>query len=245
MAFRRSTVRVGERGRGMPAPTNVGASAYRAGCRDGGRWWVVATPIFHITHVENLRSVAELGLLCDSGMEAKEIAFRSIAYASLKAQRAAKEVDCEPGGTLADYVPFYFASRSPMLYTISLNNVAGAEGQQEKVVHLVLSAEALFDRQPCVFTNGHAIIDISDFYNDLVDLDKIDWDVMKAKYWSTDGTGEMRRKRQAEFLAQGHVPWQMVQAIGVRDAECEGLVAETLTGVAHVPAVLVRPHWYY
>jgi hypothetical protein len=44
-----------------------------------------------------------------------------------------------------------------MLYTISRNNVPGAEGEQYKIVHLVLNAESLFAAGGCVFTDGHAI----------------------------------------------------------------------------------------
>jgi len=95
---------------------------------------VAVRPVFHITHVENLKSIAAVGLLCDEDMDEEQIEFRSIAYQNIKVQRAATEVPIEPYGTLADYVPFYFAPRSPMLFTISRGNVAGAEGQQGNIV---------------------------------------------------------------------------------------------------------------
>jgi hypothetical protein len=203
------------------------------------------TYVFHITHVDNLASMAESGLHCDAGMTEHDVTFRGIAYTGLKAQRAATPVLCEPGGTLADYVPFYFAPRSPMLYTIHRGNVAGAEGEQSRIVHLVLDSADLFDAYDCVFTDGHAIMDISNFYNDPADLDHVPWNVMKERYWSQDGTGEMRRKRQAEFLVHGHVPWDRVLAIAVMDEECRALVHEALVGVAHQPQVVVRRDWYY
>lgn len=205
----------------------------------------MATPVFHITHVANLASMAEHGLLCDSSVVDLGEPPRSIAYVGIKAIRAATEVLCGPGGTLADYVPFYFAPRSPMLYTIHRGNVPGAEGEQHNIVHMVFSADELFEAYECVFTDGHAIMGLSNFYDDLAHLDQIDWEVMKAQYWSQDGTGEMRRRRQAEFLVHGHVPWSMVRAIGVHDAKVAGRVAKALSGVSHCPEVRVKPEWYY
>lgn len=209
----------------------------------------VVTPdqpsVFHITHVDNLASVAERGLLCDNAVAEVALDFRGIAYVGLKADRAAKQVDCGPGGTLADYVPFYFAPRSPMLYTIYRGNVPGAEGQHPYIVHLRFDLQELFEAQPCVFTNGHAVIEMSDFFEDLDGLDQVPWGVMEERYWSQDGTGEMRRQRQAEFLAWAHVPWEMVLEIGVMNATCKALAEEAIAGVAHQPPVVIRRDWYY
>jgi hypothetical protein len=44
---------------------------------------------------------------------------------SIKSRRARIEVRCRPGGKVCDYVPFYFAPRSPMLFSIQCGNVPG------------------------------------------------------------------------------------------------------------------------
>jgi hypothetical protein len=43
----------------------------------------------------------------------------NIGYSHLKQARLARNVDKADGGTLGDYVPFYFCNRSVMLYIIS------------------------------------------------------------------------------------------------------------------------------
>ncbi len=48
-----------------------------------------------------------------------------------------------PSGTLDDHVPFYFAPRSPMLYSIHGGYVEGYVVGQRSVIHLVSSAEAV------------------------------------------------------------------------------------------------------
>jgi hypothetical protein len=62
------------------------------------------------------------------------------------------------------------------------------------------------------FTDGHAKTSITGFYNNLDDLDKIDWSLVGDRFWknSEEDSDRMRRK-QAEFLVKDHVP---VEAIG-------------------------------
>ncbi len=204
------------------------------------------TSIYHITHADNLRSIAELGLLCDSEV-ALGTPFHSIAHNEIKQIRAETEVPCEPGGTLDEYVPFYFAPRSPMLYTINKGNVASVTDGQKQIVHLVLSADDLMDEQECVFTNGHAIMDLSDFFTDLTDLTELDWAAVNSQKWGHyyDPTDETKRKKQSEFLAKTAVAWEHVQSIGVPSDACAERVLALLAGCAHIPPVEIHKDWYY
>ena len=204
------------------------------------------TSIYHITHVDNLPSIAALGLLCDREV-ARGTLFHSIAHDEIKQIRAETEVPCGPGGTLDEYVPFYFAPRSPMLYTINQGNVASVADGQTWIVHLVLSADDLMGAQECVFTNGHAIMDLSDFFTDLANLSELDWTAVNSRKWGSyyDPTDETKRKKQSEFLARTTVPWEQVRRIGVPSEACAERVLELLDGCAHIPPVDVRKDWYY
>lgn len=206
-----------------------------------------AVPIFHITHVDNLASIAQQGLYCDA-LVPRVTTARSIAYAHIKRQRAETDVPVAVGGTLADYVPFYFCPRSPMLYTIWRGNVAGAEDAHPHIAHLVLNAERVVaDGHDFAFTNGHAIMALSDFFEHLDDLDHVDWDAVRTNSWgvNTDPTGETLRKKQSEFLVHRHVPWDLVEEIGVIDAAAARGVARALNGVSHRPSIIVKRDWYY
>jgi len=86
-----------------------------------------------------------------------------------------------PRGTVGDYVPFYFAPKSPMLFAISRGNVAGYTAGQQPVTYLCSSTEAVHAAGlGWVFTEGHADMEYTDFFDDFRDLDKIDWNLMKA-----------------------------------------------------------------
>jgi hypothetical protein len=202
------------------------------------------TPIYHITHVKNLqRIVGEGGLHCDRS--AQELKSVNIGHPHIKARRLNRAVPLGPKGTVGEYVPFYFAPRSPMLYVISRGGVEGYTDGQEAVIHLRSTAEAVKKAGlSWVFTEGHADMDYTDFFDDLKDLDKIDWNLMEAKYWrDTDDDPDRKRRRQAEFLVHEFFPWELVSYIGVYDRSIAGTVGKLLKGDG--PKVGVERGWYY
>ena len=93
---------------------------------------------------------------------------------------------------MGDYVPFYFAPRSPMLYAIDRGAVAGYQGGQAPIIYLCSTVEAVVEKGlEWVFTEGHAEMAYTDFFNDVADLDKVDWKLMREKYWNdTDEDGD-------------------------------------------------------
>src|SRR5206468_1386651 len=96
------------------------------------------TPIFHITAIDNLRSIATQGSLVSKNMAAAQnLAAADIAYQHIQGRRAARAIPIVPAGSLHDYVPFYFAPRSPMLFTINNGNVPGCQYRQDDIAHLM------------------------------------------------------------------------------------------------------------
>ncbi|UPJ54641.1 DUF4433 domain-containing protein [Bradyrhizobium sp. 200] len=73
------------------------------------------TPLFHITAIDNLRSIASTSLLSKNRVAVQGINFANIAFQTVQGHRSVKLVPIASGGNLHDYVPFHFAPRSPML----------------------------------------------------------------------------------------------------------------------------------
>jgi ssDNA thymidine ADP-ribosyltransferase, DarT len=204
--------------------------------------------IYHLTHVENLESIIARGGLCCDGLVADESLLPiGIAHAHIKDRRARRAVPIGTGGFLCDYVPFYFAPRSPMLYAIYRRAVEGYTGTQREILHLVSSTDAVVAAGvPFVFTEGHAELFYSEFFTDLGDLNRIDWEIMQARIWrDTISDGDRKRRRQAEFLAHRFFPWQLITEIGVANKIIALEVESKLGEAAHKPSVTVRPGWYY
>ena len=73
--------------------------------------------IFRITHIANAPWILANGLHCRSSA-AQDPDFEEIGNPDLIDKRTRRIVPVPPGGTLSDYVPFYFTPYSPMLYNI-------------------------------------------------------------------------------------------------------------------------------
>ena len=134
-----------------------------------------------------------------------------------------------------------------MLYTISRGNVQGYTEGQPPIVHLVAEAEQVVGQGlGFAFTDGHAVMAISNYFTDLADLDKIDWPIMQARYWNdTAEDGDRKRRRQAEFLVHRSMPWELVREIGVMTEAMVGQVQGLVAAAAHRPVVALREEWYY
>jgi hypothetical protein len=205
------------------------------------------TPIIHMTHVTNLPKILSAGqLVATSQLLAQGKAFTNIAYTSIQQQRSAKRIPCGPGGSLDEYVPFYFASRSPMLCAIH-NGRVNCEGGQNAIIHLVSTAQQVASMgRRFVFTNGHGIMSYTDFYDDLAQLGEVDWDMITAKYWfDTADDGDRKRRKQAEFLVYKSLAWEQVRVIVVGTGAAERQVTQMLQTATHRPPVKLKTNWYY
>ena len=205
-------------------------------------------PVFHITHWENLPSILQTGgLIAKNPLTRGGVTGRSIAFPSVQDRRSRTVVPCGPGGMLHDYVPFFFAARSPMLYTIHRGNVAGCPEGQRPIIHLVSTTQALYTAgRHCVFTDGHAIMALSNFFISPADLTRVDWKVMRSGTWNnTPDDNDRMRRRQAEFLVHESVPWELVHEIGTFDRGMKAQVEQVLAGATHRPPVRVRRGWFY
>jgi len=203
------------------------------------------TFIYHITALDNLASIVKCkGIYCKNQQPQ---GCRNIAYENIQARRSSTIVLLHPGGTLHDYVPFYFAPRSPMLYAIYKGLVNGYNDGQERIIYIVSSVEKI---EECglkyVFTDGHAVMMLTDFYNNKTDLDKIDWEIMNSRYWNdTAEDGDRKRRRQAEFLLHQFLPVTAILGIGVYDIAVKNEVEEELSKNGAPTPVKVFQDWYY
>jgi hypothetical protein len=206
------------------------------------------TPIYHITHVRNLQHiVATQGLWCDAERVRQKFECVGIAHQSLKDRRARTPVPVAAGGSLGDYVPFYFANRSPMLYAIHTGFVQGCDAGQKDIIYLVSSVERVVKgrRQWC-FSDGHAVEAVTKFLSDEAALKAVDWAVID--HWSWQNTNEdpdRKRRKQAEFLVQQFFPWEWVEGIGVIDVAVGNEVTKALQNAQYRPPVAVQAKWYY
>lgn len=202
------------------------------------------TPVYRMIHMGNLSKILDWGGdYAPNECAARGLVKQAIHHAHIMDRRSSRRVNCGPGGTLADYVPFYFRSRSPMLYAIQGGQVEGCADQRE-IFFLFTHAEKLVEAGlPFVFTDGHAVMAYAEYFDDISDLSKIPWDCVRAHYWNNYTDGKFRC--QAEFLVRDFLPLQVINEIGVFDEECQSRVAEILSSRNITIDVSVRRSWYF
>jgi hypothetical protein len=146
----------------------------------------IPTPILHFTHVSHLASVIEKGLACDIDAQGDGLLAVEVGSRSVKDQRRRRGVGCGPGGVVANYVPFYFAPRSPMMFAIDRGRVPEYTHGCDPLVYLVTTVEELSSRSiPMVFSDGNAASGITVFGDQVADFDDlVDWSLMKEQYWA-------------------------------------------------------------
>ncbi|MEM0655484.1 DUF4433 domain-containing protein [Klebsiella huaxiensis] len=206
--------------------------------------------IYHILHIDRLRSVIAEGLLCDEQISQRNNAGTVIGMSSIKQRRLTElTLNCYPDLYIGQCVPFYFCPRSVMLYLIYRGNHQdlGYHGGQEPVLHLEADLYTVMDwveqnRQRWAFTLSNAGAVYVESHCQRDQLDQLNWEAIHTSRWSGNGLME---PKQAEFLVERHFPWHLVERIGVHSRAIYQQVANILPPNGHRPPIEVKGEWYY
>ncbi|MEO6062308.1 MAG: DarT ssDNA thymidine ADP-ribosyltransferase family protein, partial [Thermoflexales bacterium] len=94
--------------------------------------------------------------------------------------------------------------------------------------------------RPWAISDGNAGAMYATFANDLVVLDRLDWDAIHATYWP----GKVYAKA-AELLVAEFFPWTAFHRVGCHNADVAQHVRTLLNSQWHRPDVTVQEGWYY
>ena len=202
--------------------------------------------IYHITHVDNLPGIiATGGLLCDAKASPDIV----IGLNQIKQDRLMRRVDCHTGICVGDCVPFYFCPRSIMLSFYYYDNrpTLTYHGGQEPIVHLECDIQSVVrwadsNGKPWAFSDTNARASYANFYKDLAQLNRIDWNAVRN---SDFGDAAVKHGKQAEFLLHELFPWELVERIGVISTAKQAIVNNHLAASQHRPPVVVKRDWYF
>ncbi|PXV69204.1 uncharacterized protein DUF4433 [Dysgonomonas alginatilytica] len=164
------------------------------------------TPLFRVTHFDNIKYIAEKGITHVSSPDSNEN-YVPIGNNAIIDKR--KERLLPSGRPLTDYIPFHFAPRMPMLYAIQKGY--GTEVvDPRRLVYCISTVQQIMDAElEFWFTNGHAFSRLSHFY-DSSRIRKIrgllDWDAITDNGWGGSENTDLRRRKEAEFLVGADVP---------------------------------------
>jgi hypothetical protein len=205
--------------------------------------------IYHIVHVDRLPSIVADGYLwCDAEIVRRALPGTTIGMNGIKQRRLNElTLSSHPDLRVGACVPFYFCSRSIMLYLIYRANrdELTYRGGQGPIIHLEADLHASIawaeqNSRRWAFTLSNAG---SYFFEDRCDLERlheIDWAAVQARNWQTCKEG-----KQAEFLLEHSFPWHLVERIGVHSQIIYQRAVNALPADGHRPQIKIRPEWYY
>ena len=194
--------------------------------------------IFHFTHVDNFPSILNNGLFADASIDYDK--YVNIGSAEIKNRRKSMLVPF--GGSVASYVPFYFAPRSPMMYTQFRNDII----KNDEIIYLVANAHDLIPKYKWCCSNMNAAKNDAMFYQTLEEFEnELSWDIFAAGQWNnTDAHPDRMERRMAEFLVYEQVAWDDFLGVGVYNETAKNKVCEMMCE-SQRKAVIVKKDWYF
>ncbi len=205
-----------------------------------------AAHIFRVTHADNISWILQHGLHCKTS-ELDDPNFVPIGSLELIHKRTNRRVPIAPGGVLGDYVPFYITPWSVMMLNIKTGRNGVIKRANRDIAILVSSLHKIDEMGlRYVFTNGHAYMQESDFFDGLSDLDKIDWGLLRKRDFKNDpeDPGKLGRY-QAEALVHGQVPVEALAGIACYDIRTQGSIKNQMEKLGLVIPVKVISDWYF
>lgn len=202
--------------------------------------------IWRIVHRDNIAWILDHGLHCrDSPV--KDAGYIDIGNPDLIERRTRRGVPIAPGGTLSDYVPFYFTPFSPMLYNIKTGHGGIRKRDNAEIAMLVSSVHRVRELGvSLVFTDRHAYTRLARYFSDPVQLSEVDWPLLQRRDFRRDDDDPEKVERyQAEALVHRHLPVQGLLGIVCHDEAVRSTIVQLVTARGLNLDVRALPHWYF
>jgi ssDNA thymidine ADP-ribosyltransferase, DarT len=202
--------------------------------------------IFRIVHRDNIPWILDNGLHSKNS-DVRDPNYVDIGNLDLISKRDKHPVPQPPGGTLSDYVPFYFTPFSPMMYNIKTGWGGIRKRGNEEIVIMVSSLHRLTEKGVrFLFTDRHAYLVAAQFYSDLARLDQIDWDMLQRRDFKYDPDDPSKKERyQAEVLVHKHLPVEALSGFVCYNDDALGIVTKALTARQQTAKVIKKSDWYF
>jgi hypothetical protein len=169
--------------------------------------------IFRTTHRDNVPWILDNGMHARNG-EKFDQNYRNIGNVDLIDKRSRRRVGVPPGGTLSDYVPFYFTPYSIMMYNIRTGYGLKQLPNEDIVIFVSSLSHIAAQGLQFVFTNQHAYPPMAEYFADLSQLDRIDWSLLQSRDFKHDPDDPGKKERyQAEALIWKQVPLTALRGV--------------------------------
>lgn len=201
---------------------------------------------YHFTSIENLESIIDHGIFSTNQKIARGILHVDVAEEGIQRRRALMQVPGANGRCVHDFVPFYFAKKTPMqLAVLHKKNV-----DQQFIIYLSVSVLLMETRPGAYYTSASANTEIpptffaGNYQSD--QLDQLDWPTIDNGRWGYDDDDQKHRK-MAELLLPDHVPLCEINQIVTFNRSVSDCVRQIFQSKGVTPPSVVEAGWehYY
>ncbi len=180
---------------------------------------------YYITHIDNVPSIVQHGILSHNKREQMGIAHTPIYDLGIVSRRRERSLN---GAVLGDYANLFLRAKNPMLWRVI------SEVGVDKLAIVAVKQEIRRKRDALV-TDGNAAHSLTSFfptskYQEVVRGLRED---LQRQYWKEeDGS---KRRTMAEILVPDMIPSEMISAIYVANPIVRGSLLQKVSGVSVIP----------
>jgi len=200
--------------------------------------------IFRIVHLENVQWMLGNGIHCQNSA-IKDPNYREIGNPDLIAKRDLKRIPIQPAGLLSDYIPFYFTPYTPMLYNIK-TGIGVPQVPNSEIAILFTSLHKLIELGvQFLFTDCHAYLQMAEFFSNLEDLHKLDWERWQTRNFKRSSDDFGFERYQAEALIYRHLPVTALWGIICYNDEQTLRLRREVQEQGLTVKIIMKPDWYF
>lgn len=190
--------------------------------------------LFYITHVENVPSILQNGILSHLLVERQNIPYTPIYDSGIVSNRKAKTTP--ESKSLWEYANLYFQPRNPMMYRV-------IHEKSKRDLAVIGVAPGVLQQPNVIVTDGNAANNPTQFFmaRDGLRVIEAQWKVIQSEWWNDlDGS---KRKIMSECLVPERIPPEYIHTIFVADHETKERIAG-LIGSSRIP-VIPEPNFFF
>lgn len=189
------------------------------------------TGLYNIQAISNMGSIMKRGIL--SNENAMGIFHKSIALNDVQARRDVVQV---PGGLkLHQYANLYFDSWNPML---------SRKRDQNHEICILKIDKTILNKKGVILSDRNASSAYASFYEVESGLEKINFDLVYARYWTDENYYEQCRKRSIK-CAEVLVPYRISPEYIVGAAVVSEEAKAKLNASACIRKIVIEPRLFF
>ena len=190
--------------------------------------------LYYITHIENLPSILQRGILSHKAVEELGLSYTPIYDSGIVSKRKDKSTPAR--SSLWEYANLYFQPRNPMMYRV-------VHEKDKRDIAVIGVKPDVLAAVGGLITDGNAANEPSQFFaiKEGIEILQKQWKIIQNEWWNElDGS---KRKIMAECLVPRQISPELVHSVFVADYKAKERV-ETIIGSAKIP-IVPEPNMFF